>query len=68
MTSLKKDSSKSIAGVAKVSHDTEVAESVRKPVAPWLIVPRRGLFYLSSLLFVGWLCFLAVIAYLVNFQ
>ena len=56
------------ASVAQVSHDTEVLDSVRKPVAPWLIAPRRGLFYLSSLLFFGWLCFLAVLAYLVNFQ
>ena len=69
MTSSKKRSvGKSVASDASVSHDSEVDLALPKPALPWLTAPRRGLFYVSSILFLGWLCFLGVIAYLVNFQ
>jgi hypothetical protein len=67
MTSSKKISDGG-AGNAKNSKQAKVAESILKPASAWVAIPRRGLFYVSSVLFLGWLFFLAVIAYRVNFQ
>ncbi|MGY8748780.1 MAG: hypothetical protein ACKVHR_12105 [Pirellulales bacterium] len=67
MTSSKKISDGN-AGNTQNSKQAKVAQSVFKPASAWIAIPRRGLFYLSSVLFLGWLFFLAVIAYRVNFQ
>ncbi len=48
--------------------DSGGKEQSNNPVASWLVAPQKGLFYLCSILFLGWLGFLSVIAYMVNFQ
>jgi hypothetical protein len=67
MTTSKKKSD-GRAGNTQNSKQAKVAESILKPASAWVAIPRRGLFYVSSVLFLGWLFFLAVIAYRVNFQ
>ena len=52
----------------QVPCDSVGKEPSTKPIASWLVAPQKGLFYLCSILFLGWLGFLSVIAYMVNFQ
>ena len=69
MTSSKKKMAEKPDGRSWVdSCDAKSAGSFVKPASLWLNAPRRGWLYVSSILFLGWLCFLGVIAYLVNFQ
>jgi hypothetical protein len=68
MGSSKKKSGKTLGSETEVPKAIDVAEPSAKSVSAWLTAPQRGWFYFSSVLFFGWLCFLGVIAYMVNFQ
>ena len=68
MGSSKKRAGKTVSSEADDPKANEIVDSPTKSVSPWLTAPQRGLFYFSSVLFLGWLSFLGVIAYMVNFQ
>ncbi|MCP4478589.1 MAG: hypothetical protein GY818_10900 [Planctomycetaceae bacterium] len=68
MGSSKRNSGKPLGSETEVPKAIDAEGPPAKPVSAWLTAPQRGWFYFSSVLFLGWLCFLGVIAYMVNFQ